>query len=53
MSNIVVENMDTSDVTLSGGIIKFNFKLTEKTARANLLKSANRNYLEMETKQKT
>ena len=40
---------DTIDVQEDGIILKF--KLTEKTAKANLLKSTNRKHLEIDTKQ--
>ena len=46
-----MEKMDISDVDSIGGARMFNFKLTDKKARKNLLKSAQRMYLETEVKQ--
>ena len=51
----VVEKMHISDMTpaASGNLRRLNFKLTEKTAKSNLIKAANRNYFEIELKQKS
>ena len=46
-----MEKMDISDIDSIGGARMFNFKLTDKKARKNLLKSAQRMYLETEVKQ--
>ena len=52
-ANNVLENMDNTDDTIEvqGDRFMLNFKLTEKTAKANLLKSSNRKQLEIDTKQ--
>ena len=46
-----LEKMNISEINASssGGERMFNFKLTDKTARKNLLKSAQRTFLETET----
>merc|ERR1712142_1242259 len=46
-----LNNMNISDATSVGGARKFNFKLTDKKARKNLLRSAKRTHLQIETKQ--
>ena len=46
-----LSNMDVSDITSVGGSRKFNFKITDQKARKNLLKSAKRMHLEVESKQ--
>ena len=51
LNNTEMEKMEISDVSSVGGARMFNFKLTDKKARKNLLKSAQRKYLEIESKQ--
>ena len=48
----VVEKLSKDLVTPTGGR-KFNYQLTDKTAKANLLKAATRNCFEIEAKQKS
>ena len=51
-SCVVLEKRDISNGPIAKSGRKFTFNLTEKTAKSNLLKSASRNYFEIETKQK-
>ena len=46
-----LEAMDISDISSVGGSQKFNFELTDKKVKTNLLKSAKRAHFEVETKQ--
>ena len=47
----IVEKCDNPNLISSVNAKQFNFKLTEKTAKANLIKAANRNLFEIEAKQ--
>ena len=51
MNHTEIEKMDITDVNSVAGSRTFNFKLTDKKAKKNLLKSAQRKYLETESKQ--
>ena len=53
-SSFDIETEDTlTDVTSAQNDRKFNFKLTDKKAKSNLIKSANRSKLEIEIKQQS
>ena len=47
----VIIKMNDADVIPAKNSKMFNFKLTEKTAKSNILKAANRNLFEIESKQ--
>ena len=49
ISITTIVNIGTFEKDLNEG--KYKFKLTEKTARTNLMKAANRNLIDIETKQ--
>ena len=51
LNNTELEKLNISDVDSIGGARTFNFKLTDKKARKNLLKSAQRMHMETEAKQ--
>ena len=46
-----LESMNISDIGSVGGSRRFNFKLSDKKAKKNLMKSAQRSHLEIEVKQ--
>ena len=52
-SCVIPEKRDVSDAITDKSGTKNTFNMTEKTAKSNLLKSAKRNYLEVEAKQKS
>ena len=53
-SSLEIETEDSiTDVTSAGDDRKFNFKLTDKKAKSNLIKSANRSQFEIEIKQQS
>ena len=51
-SFVAYEKNDVTDAATVSNGRNFTFNLTEKTAKSNLLKAANRNDLEIESKQK-
>ena len=51
LSETLVEMSDVADMVAVNDERKFNFKLTDKKAKSNLIKSASRAHLEIETKQ--
>ena len=52
-STTIVTKVDVSNLTQVKNGRKLDFELTEKTAKSNILKAANRNMLELEMKQKS
>ena len=53
LSETLVEMSDITDIASVAQERKLNFKMTDKKAKANLLKGASRVHLEIETKQKS
>ena len=51
LSETIMEMSDVADMLALNDDRKFNFKLTDKKMKSNLIKSAKRAHLEIETKQ--